>query len=286
MRAGGSPVVARTRLGRFLRRTTAGSIGLVIVATMMTLAVLGPLWAPYAPNTPDYRHAREAPSAAHLGGTDDFGRDIFSRVLYGARISMSVGFLGVTIGLIPGALIGLVAGYTGGWLDEVVMRVIDVMLAFPGILLAIGMVAVLGPGLVNIVIAIGFFGIPVYTRLVRGATLRAKGQGYIEAVRAQGARSPRILLRHILPNVVAPIIVISTLQLAGAILTESGLSFLGLGAPPPTPEWGAILTNAKDDLATSPYMALCPGAALVLTVLGFNLLGDGLRDVLDPRLKT
>jgi ABC-type dipeptide/oligopeptide/nickel transport system permease subunit len=164
--------------------------------------------------------------------------------------------------------------------------VIDVLLAFPGILLAIAMVAILGPGLINIVIAIGFFGIPVYTRLVRGSTIQAKGQVYVEAVRAQGARSLRILFRHILPNIVAPIIVISTLQIASAILTESALSFLGLGAPPPTPEWGAILTNAKDDLATSPYMAIFPGAALVLTILGFNLLGDGLRDVLDPRMKT
>ena len=165
------------------------------------------------------------------------------------------------------------------------MRCIDVLLAFPGILLAIAMVAVLGPGLVNIVIAIGFFGIPVYTRLVRGSTLQVREQIYVEAARAQDARATRILFGHILPNVVAPIIVISTLQIASAILTESALSFLGLGAPPPTPEWGAILTNAKDDLATLPYMALFPGVALVITVLGFNLLGDGLRDVLDPRMK-
>jgi ABC-type dipeptide/oligopeptide/nickel transport system permease subunit len=277
--------VAHATLRRLLRRTAAGAVGCVIVTSMIFIAALGPLWAPYAPNAPDYAHAREAPSAAHLGGTDDFGRDIFSRVLYGARISMTVGFLGVIIGLIPGAFLGLIAGYSGGWLDEIVMRVIDVLLAFPGILLAIAMVAVLGPGLVNIVIAIGFFGVPVYTRLVRGSTLQAKEQVYVEAVRAQGARSARILIRHILPNVVAPIIVISTLQIASAILTESALSFLGLGAPPPTPEWGAILTNAKDDLATLPYMALFPGAALVITVLGFNLLGDGLRDVLDPRMK-
>jgi ABC-type dipeptide/oligopeptide/nickel transport system permease subunit len=273
-------------LRRALRRTPAGGVGSVIVVLMILVAVLGPRVAPYAPNTPDYAHARQGPSWAHLGGTDDFGRDILSRVLYGARISITVGFLGVVIGLIPGAVLGLMAGYYGGWLDEAVMRVIDVLLAFPGILLAIAMVAVLGPGLVNIVIAIGFFGIPVYTRLVRGSTLQAKGQVYVEAIRAQGAGSPRIIFRHILPNVVAPIIVISTLQIASAILTESALSFLGLGAPPPTPEWGAILTNAKDDLATLPYMAIFPGAALVVTVLGFNLLGDGLRDVLDPRMKT
>jgi ABC-type dipeptide/oligopeptide/nickel transport system permease subunit len=276
----------RVTVSRFVRRTPAGGIGFAIVVTMILIAAIGPQFAPYAPDTPDYPHARQGPSVLHLGGTDDFGRDIFSRVLYGARISMTVGFLGVIIGLIPGAVLGLTAGYYGGWFDELIMRVIDVLLAFPGILLAIAMVAVLGPGLINIVIAIGFFGIPVYTRLVRGSTLQAKEQVYVEAVRAQGAASPRILFRHILPNVVAPIIVISTLQIAGAILTESALSFLGLGAPPPTPEWGAILTNAKDDLATSPYMALFPGAALVVTVLGFNLLGDGLRDVLDPRMKT
>jgi ABC-type dipeptide/oligopeptide/nickel transport system permease subunit len=271
---------------RAMRRTLAGGIGSAVVVLMILVAAVGPYLAPYPPNRPDYAHAREGPNWAHLGGTDDFGRDIFSRVLYGARISMTVGFLGVLIGLIPGAALGLMAGYYGGWLDEVLMRVIDVLLAFPGILLAIAMVAVLGPGLVNIIIAIGFFGVPVYTRLVRGSTLQVKEQVYIEAVRAQGARSSRILLRHLLPNVVAPIIVISTLQIAGAILTESALSFLGLGAPPPTPEWGAILTNAKDDLATLPYMAIFPGAALVITILGFNLLGDGLRDVLDPRMKT
>jgi ABC-type dipeptide/oligopeptide/nickel transport system permease subunit len=276
----------RMAVSRLWRRTPAGGVGFTIVAMMILIAAIGPQFAPYAPDAPDYARARQGPSALHLGGTDDFGRDIFSRVLYGARISMTVGFLGVVIGLVPGAILGLTAGYNGGWFDEVIMRVIDVLLAFPGILLAIAMVAVLGPGLVNIVIAIGFFGIPVYTRLVRGSTLQAKGQVYVEAVRAQGARSLRILFRHILPNVIAPIIVISTLQLAAAILTESALSFLGLGAPPPTPEWGAILTNAKDDLVTSPYMALFPGVALVITVLGFNLLGDGLRDVLDPRLKT
>ena len=273
-------------VSRLVRRSPAGVIGLAIVVAMILIAAIGPQFAPYPPNAPDYMHARQGPSASHLGGTDDFGRDIFSRVLYGARISMTVGFLGVVIGLIPGAVLGLTAGYYGTWFDELVMRVIDVLLAFPGILLAIAMVAVLGPGLINIVIAIGFFGIPVYTRLVRGATLQAKEQVYVEAVRAQGAASRRILFRHILPNIVAPIIVISTLQIAAAILTESALSFLGLGAPPPTPEWGAILTNAKDDLATLPYMALFPGAALVITVLGFNLLGDGLRDILDPRMKT
>lgn len=276
----------RASIGRLFGRTTSGAIGLVIVAGMIFIAVCGPLWAPYPPNASDYAHVRQGPSAAHLGGTDDFGRDIFSRVLFGARISITVGFLAVLMGLIPGGLLGLVAGYSGGWLDEIVMRIIDVLLAFPGILLAIAMVAILGPGLVNIVIAIGFFGIPVYTRLVRGSTLQAKEQVYVEAVHAQGARLSRILLRHILPNIVAPIIVISTLQIATAILTESTLSFLGLGAPPPTPEWGAILTDAKDDLATMPYMAIVPGAALVITILGFNLLGDGLRDILDPRMKT
>ncbi|MHB8730694.1 MAG: ABC transporter permease [bacterium] len=183
-------------------------------------------------------------------------------------------------------MLGLVAGYAGGWFDEVVMRVIDVLLAFPGILLAIAMVAILGSGLINVVIAIGFFGIPTFTRLVRGATLQAKEQVYVEAERAQGARMPRILFRHILPNIIAPIIVMSTLQIANAILTESALSFLGLGAPPPTPEWGAILSNAENDLATLPYMGIFPGFALVVTVLGFNLLGDALRDLLDPRIRT
>lgn len=276
----------RFSLRRLVQQSVAGRVGFGLVAVVLLITTIGPQVAPYHPNVPDYLHTREAPSLAHLAGTDDFGRDLFSRVIYGARISVGVGFSGVLIGLIPGGILGLVAGYAGGWLDEVVMRVIDVLLAFPGILLAIAMVAILGSGLVNVVIAIGFFGIPTFTRLVRGATLQAKEQVYVEAERAQGASTPRILFRHILPNIVAPIIVMSTLQIANAILTESALSFLGLGAPPPTPEWGAILSNAENDLVTLPYMGIFPGFALVVTVLGFNLLGDALRDLLDPRLRT
>jgi glutathione transport system permease protein len=275
----------RFGLRRLVRQSLAGAIGFGLVAAVMVVALIGPRFAPYAPDVPDYAHAREAPSLGHLAGTDDFGRDLFSRVIYGTRISVSVGFSGVLIGLVPGGILGLAAGYAGGWFDEVVMRLIDVLLAFPGILLAIAMVAILGPGLINVVIAIGFFGIPTFTRLVRGSTLQTKEQVYVEAERAQGARTPRILFRHVLPNIVAPIIVMSTLQIANAILTESALSFLGLGAPPPTPEWGAILSNARDDLATLPYMGIFPSIALVLTVLGFNLLGDALRDLLDPRIR-
>lgn len=260
--------------------------GAVIVVLMVLIAVLGPSLAPYGPNTPDYAHILQPPSWLHLGGTDEFGRDIFSRALYGARISLGVGLLGTLVGSIAGTLIGLLAGYSGGAVDQVVMRVIDVMLAFPGILLAIGMVAILGPGLPNIVIAIGFFSIPTYARLVRGSTMQAKQLDFVEGERAQGATSARILFKHILPNILTPIIVITTLQIANAILTESALSFLGLGAPPPTPEWGAMLSDAQNYLATSPYMAFVPGVALVLSVLGFNLLGDGLRDALDPRLRT
>ena len=208
-----------------------------------------------------------------------------SRTLYGARISLGVGFAGVLLGLIPGVAAGLAAGYYGGGFDAFVMRVVDVLLAFPGILLAIAMVAILGPGIQNIVIAIGIFGFPVYTRVARGSTLQVTAQTYVEAARAEGAPSRRILAQHILPNIFAPIIVISSLQIANAILTEAALSFLGLGAPPPTPEWGAMLSSAENNLVTSPYMALLPGAALVTTILGFNLLGDGLRDALDPRMR-
>ena len=180
---------------------------------------------------------------------------------------------------------GLAAGYYGGGFDAFVMRVVDVLLAFPGILLAIAMVAILGPGIQNIVIAIGIFGFPVYTRVARGSTLQVTALTYVEAARAEGAPSRRILVQHILPNIFAPIIVVSSLQIANAILTEAALSFLGLGAPPPTPEWGAMLSSAENNLVTSPYMAVLPGAALVTTILGFNLLGDGLRDALDPRMR-
>jgi peptide/nickel transport system permease protein len=269
-----------------LRRSPSGVAGGVIVLLLTAVALFGPHLAPHAPNVPDYTAILQRPGPGHIGGTDQYGRDIFSRVLYGAGISLGVGLLGVLVGLVPGTLLGLATGYFGGWLDAVVMRVIDVLLAFPGILLAIAMVAVLGPGLQNIVIAIGFFGVPVYTRLVRGSTLQAKTLDFVEAARAQGARPGRILLRHILPNILAPVIVVSTLRLAEAILTEAALSFLGLGAQPPTPEWGAMLSEAQDYLVTAPYMAFFPGAALVVAVLGFNLLGDGLRDALDPRLRT
>ncbi|HLW49106.1 MAG TPA: ABC transporter permease [bacterium] len=274
-----------TVVTRLLRRNRAGRLGVLIVAAIMLIAEFGPLLAPYGPLSPDYPAARQAPTLGHLGGTDDFGRDILSRTLYGARISLGVGFAGVLLGLIPGVAAGLTAGYYSGGIDAFVMRVVDVMLAFPGILLAIAMVAILGAGIQNVVIAIGIFGFPVYTRIVRGSTLQATGQTYVEAAHAEGARPWRILMQHILPNIFAPIIVISSLQIANAILTEAALSFLGLGAPPPTPEWGAILSGAENDLVTSPYMAVLPGAALVITILGFNLLGDGLRDALDPRMR-
>jgi ABC-type dipeptide/oligopeptide/nickel transport system permease subunit len=266
-----------------LRWTPSGAAGAVLVGLTAAMAIVGPLVAPYPPNTPDYARAQQAPSLRHWGGTDDFGRDLLSRVLYGAHISLGVSVVGVVGGLVPGVCLGLATGYYGGWLDDIIMRIIDVLLAFPGILLAIAMVAVLGPGLQNIALAIAVFGLPVFTRLVRGSTLQVSSETYIEAIRAQGAPPSRILFRHILPNILAPVLVISTVRLAAAILTESALAFLGLGAPPPTPEWGAILSNAKDDLVTAPYIGVLPGAALVITVLGFNLLGDGLRDALDPR---
>ncbi|HLW59561.1 MAG TPA: ABC transporter permease [bacterium] len=276
------------RLPRFVTAfsdSPGGVAGAVLVVLVVAAACLGPVVAPYSPNVPDYADALQPPTLHHWGGTDEFGRDVLSRVLYGARISLGVAGLGVAAGLLAGILLGLATGYYGGRLDDVVMRIIDVLLAFPGILLAIAMVAVLGPGLQNLVLAIGIFGVPGFTRLVRGSTLQVSGMDYIEAVRAQGARSSWILLRHVLPNIMAPLIVIATLRLGGAILTESALAFLGLGAPPPTPEWGAILSDAKDNLVTSPYLGIAPSVTLVITVLGFNLLGDGLRDALDPRLR-
>lgn len=264
---------------RFFRRRSA-VVGLVITVLLLLVAVLGPWLAPYSPAAQDYDHILEKPSSAHWMGTDNLGRDILSRILHGARLSLFVAFGGVAGGALIGIPIGLVTGYYGGRLDALVMRLMDVLLAFPGILLAIGIIALLGPGLTNVVVAIIIYGIPILARLVRASTLQIKARDFVEAARASGSSDLRILWRYILPNVLGPVLVMFTIRGGQAILIASALSFLGLGAVPPTPEWGAMLADGRSYITTYPHVALFPGLAIFLTVLGLNLFGDGLNDIL------
>ena len=258
-------------------------VGLVLIGLFLVMAAVAPWVAPHDPLAQNLALRLEPPSHPFPLGTDDFGRDILSRVLYGARISLRVGLVAVAISLVMGGSIGLVAGYYGGTLDLLVMRLMDVLLAFPAILLAIAVVAVLGPSLTNAMVAVGITGIPVYARRVRGVVLQVKTLEYVTAARALGAGDARILARAVLPNCVAPILVQTSLGLATAVLDAAGLSFLGLGAQPPTPEWGAMLSQGRELILDAPWALTAPGVAILFSVLGFNLLGDGLRDALDPR---
>ncbi|MCL4554776.1 MAG: ABC transporter permease [Actinobacteria bacterium] len=278
-------VPAANGLRRRLLKNRLAVVGALIVAGLVIVAAAAPLIAPYDPIEQNLPEQLKGPGPGHLFGTDDFGRDIFSRVVYGARVTIQVGVISVAIGLIAGVALGLLAGFYGGLADSIIMRVMDVLLAFPGILLAIAIMAVLGQGLQNAMIAVGTVAIPTYARLVRSAVLSVKENEYIEAARAIGNSAPRVLAGHVLPNILAPIIVQSTLGLAYAILEAAALGFLGLGAQRPFPEWGLMLNDAQRFFLLSPHIAAFPGLAIMVTVLGFNLLGDGLRDVLDPRLK-
>ncbi|GAW27688.1 MULTISPECIES: nickel transporter permease [unclassified Carboxydocella] len=271
---------------RRLKRNKVALLGALIVAILLFTALAAPLIAPYDPvHDGSLKERLQPPSAKHWLGTDKLGRDIFSRIVYGARISVEVGVISVGIALIVGTLMGALGGYYGGWLDSILMRIVDIMLAFPSVLLAIAIMAVLGPSLENAMVAIGLVNVPTFARVVRSTVLAVKATEYIEAAKAIGARDARIIFRHILPNCIAPIIVTATLGIGTAILDAAGLSFLGLGAQPPTPEWGAMLADTRDLLLKAPWVAIFPGIAIMLNVLGFNLLGDGLRDALDPRLK-
>ena len=272
-------VLARTR------RTANIWVGTLILLVIITLAVFAPVITPYNPIviTPALR--LKPPDSQHLFGTDDFGRDIFTRVLYGAQLSLQVGLISVTLASITGTILGIVAGYNGGWIDALIMRIIDVMLAFPSILLALAIVATLGRSLPNVMIAVGIATIPVYTRIVRASTLSVKQIDYILAARAIGCSGWEIMWRHIFPNIIAPIIVVTTNGVAGAIVAGAALSFLGLGAQSPTPEWGLMLSEGRNFLRSASWVTTFPGFAIMITVLAINLLGDGLRDVLDPRLK-
>ena len=250
-------------------------VGLFLIGLFLVMA--------HDPLAQNLAERLEAPSPGNWMGTDEFGRDVLSRVLYGARVSLRVGLVAVAISLLFGGFIGLVSGFYGGSLDLLVMRLMDVVLAFPAILLAIAVVAVLGPSLNNAMIAVGITGIPVYARLVRGVVLQVKSLEYVTAARALGAGDARILAKAVLPNCVAAILVQTSLGLATAVLDAAGLSFLGLGAQPPTPEWGAMLSQGRELILDAPWALTAPGVAILLSVLGFNLLGDGLRDALDPR---
>jgi peptide/nickel transport system permease protein len=270
-------------IGRRLYANRMSMVGLFLILFMVVMALAAPLIAPADPIDMTLDDQFQAPSRAHLLGTDDFGRDVLSRVIYGSRLSLKVGLISVSISLIVGALVGLVSGYFGGWLDIVIQRFIEIMLAFPELILALAIMAILGPSLRNAMIAIGIASIPVYTRVTRGQVLSLREKEYVEAARAAGAGHTRLIFRHILPNTMSPLMVIATLGIAGSILAASGLSFIGLGAQPPSPEWGAMLASGREYLRHQWWIATFPGIFIALTVLGFNLFGDGLRDALDPR---
>ncbi|WP_326125253.1 ABC transporter permease [Metasolibacillus meyeri] len=275
----------RKELWQKIYSNKAALAGLIILSIYALMLVFGPLIAPYDPYEIQLENKLQGPSMEHLMGTDDKGRDILSRILYGSYLTIGVGFSAVLFGGSIGILLGLVAGYYGGRVDSIISRIIDVMLAFPGILLALAIVSALGTSLINVTIAVGFFSIPMFARIVRGSTMEVKKLEYIDAVRTLGANNIIILFRHILPNILSPIIIQASMRLATAILSAAGLSFLGLGAQPPSPEWGAMLSSGRDFLFNAPHIALFPGMMISFLVLGLNLLGDGLRDALDPRMK-
>ena len=270
---------------RRLRRSPNLAVGTIIVAAVLLSAILAPHIAPYDPIEQDFSSQLQAPSVRHAFGTDEFGRDIFARVVYGARIALQVGGLADAIATALGVLLGVIAGYFGGRLDAILTRVIDVMLAFPYLLLAMIVVAILGPGLTNAMMAIAIVYTPQFARVVRGVVLSVKEQEFVEAARAMGAGTFRILGRYLLPNVVSPIIVMATLTVGFMIVETAGLSFLGLGASPPTLEWGSMLATGREYMLSAPWITTFPGLAILVTVVAFNMVGDGLRDVLDPRLR-
>lgn len=270
---------------RSFRKSKVAVAGMIIILFFVLLAIFGPLIAKEGINEQMAADRLQPPSAEYWLGTDDFGRDILSRIIHGARISLSVGFLSVIASVIVGSFLGIIAGYYGRWTDTIISRIFDIMLAFPSILLAIAIVSVLGPGLENALIAIAIINVPNFGRLIRSKVLSIKEDEYIMSAKAIGMKDARILFSHILPNSMAPVIVQGTLAIATAILEAAALGFLGLGAQAPQPEWGKMLADSKSYLQSAPWTMLFPGLAIMLTVLGFNLMGDGLRDALDPKMK-
>jgi peptide/nickel transport system permease protein len=278
------PTLAQN-VSRIMRLYPGMVAGLAIVLVFVLLAIFAKQIAPYDPLELIRTETKSPPSATHLFGTDNLGRDILSRVIYGARISLTVGLVAVAIAMISGTFLGVIAGFYGHAIDSILMRITDIMLAFPGILLAISIIAILGPSLQNVMVAVGISTIPVYTRTARGSVLKVKNNEYIEAARCVGVSNTAIMWRHILPNMIAPIIVISTVNVGTAILSAAGLSFLGLGAQPPTPEWGAMLSEARLFLRQCWWMATFPGLAIMMVVLSVNLIGDALRELFDPSMR-
>ncbi|TSA50580.1 ABC transporter permease [archaeon] len=268
-----------------LLKHRGADIGLILVLFFVVLAIFGPWIAPQDPYDQLLTARLNPPDASHWFGTDGYGRDILSRIIHGAHISLMIGAFSVVLGLGFGFILGLVAGYERGVVDEIIMRAMDIMIAFPGILLAIVVIAVLGPGLYNVVFAVGIWSIPIFARLIRSSVLEIREQEFILASQAIGCSDLRIMLRHIVPNCIGPLLVLGTLRFATSILSAAGLSFLGLGAQPPTPDWGAMLSDGQKYLAVAWWVATFPGIAIMLIVLAFNLIGDGLRDVLDPRMR-
>ena len=269
---------------KFYRNKLALS-GLIFIAMMLTIAVLAPLVAPYDPAHIDAKNILSAPSMSHIFGTDTLGRDIFSRVVYGSRISLSIGFIAVGIAVLIGIFFGSVAGYYGGRLDSIIMRSVDIMLCFPTFFLILAVIAILEPSILNIMVVIGLTSWMGVARLVRAEVLTLKERDYVLAAKVMGASDTRIILRHIIPNAIGPVLVSATLGIGGAILVESALSFLGIGVQPPTPSWGNILMDGKATLGVAWWLTIFPGVFILLTVLAYNLLGEGLRDMLEPRLK-
>jgi len=290
---GVAPLVAdervRTPWSEFWRKFKRQRVALVagaFVVLLVVVAIAAPWITPFdAENYFDYEKLNARPSATHWFGVDALGRDIYSRILMGARISLAAGFVSVAVGAFIGTILGLIAGYNEGWWDRIIMRIADVLFAFPGILLAIGIVAILGGGMANVVVAVAVFSIPTFARLVRGNTLALKHLTFIEAARSLGASDRTIIFRHIFPGTIAAVVVYFSLRIGTSIITAASLSFLGMGAQPPTPEWGAMLDAARADMLTAPHEAIFPALAIFVTVLAFNLLGDGLRDALDPKIE-
>lgn len=270
---------------RRLRRNKLAIAGMVLIGLLVLMAIFAEQLAPYDPYQQWLTLRKAPPSREHLLGMDEVGRDMLSRVIFGSRVSLQVGVLSVLGAIVAGTLIGALAGYFGGWFDQLVMRLMDIMLAFPSLLLALTIVTVLGPGLLNMLYAIAIVSVPTYARLVRASVLSVKEEDYVLAARAVGCSPARILFVDILPNCLTPIIVQGTLGIGTAVLDAAALGFLGLGAQPPTPEWGTMLGRAQQVFFSAPHIGIFPGLAILLSVLGFNLLGDGLRDALDPRLK-
>jgi peptide/nickel transport system permease protein len=274
-----------TVLGRIMR-SSGGRIGGSFLIILIFVALAAPALTPYDPIRMSPTEALEPPSLKNLAGTDRLGRDIMTRIMYGTRISLQMGFISVSIALVLGSLMGLAAGYFGGWVDNIINCLTNVLLALPGVLLALVILATLGPGLGNVMIAVGISAVPSYIRVVRASVFSVKASDYVEAARALGSTDTRIIFRHITPNIMAPVIVLATLGFATAILIGASVSYLGLGSSPPTPEWGVMVSEGRNQLQRAWWLSTMPGLAIMLTVIALNLLGDSLRDALDPRLKT